>query len=1139
MGSITPMQTATALLESHAEPACMTLDQVIRKRAKTHATKALISYPQNEVDFVDYTGADLDRITRQVAWRYAEELPLIQKRQLVSGTGERHTEDRGPGSSDPSSYPNVVALVGISSLEYYITFLALQRLGITTMFVSPRLADQGHSHLLNTAGCAVAIASGPSIDNLKRIRKANRLDTDLSIIPMIDEIFIQNRRDQNLYGGLEDLPNLGFRNNDDGPGFIIHSGGTTGLPKPVPLKASAWLLQAADIVRRIPRADTLSTLPLFHSFGLATLLRGLVNGTRLSILNAARPVTAGIIRGGLDATQSQALVTVPYILKFFTETDGPGGVERLAQLRQVIAAGSAIPDELGDKIVAAGANIMHFYGQTESGALMEPPKDRLLWSWVTPLPHAAPYLKFEPVEDGDGELFHLVVLPGLKQKVFSDRPDGSYGTKDLFQRHPTEEGLWKFAARKDDMIVLVNGEKADPIPLEEAVTASPNVKAAVAFGAGQDILGLVVVRSDRATSLSHEDFVNSIRAELEAGNSRVPAYARVPSEMLVVKDADTQYPTTDKSTIIRSLFLKMFKQDIENAYVAKEQLDVANQQRGPLSAVQLSETVFRIVKEVLAPRLVDVEISEESDFFDLGMDSLQATLIRSRLLREIDIAGQVLATNVVFDRPNIRLLSEHLLLLRSGGRDEVAGKAVEDLARSLVAKYSQFGPLKPSISRGCPDAESIVSYGFPLRPLSRVMLDYTYWTRLIREPCCYLQLLTGSTGQVGAHVLSKLIRRDNVEKVHCLVRARTAEAGRTRIEAALRNAHILDELRSSELEKVVALPCDLGDPSGRLGLQPATYLSLCESVTSIIHNAWSVNFNMSLSSFESQCIRPTFDLINMALSSPLVQKPTFTFVSSIASVLQAGADLDGRVSETRHGWNSVAPMGYGQSKWVAEEMCANASEKAGLTTRVLRVGQVAGDTTHGIWKAAEAIPTMVQTALTIGALPTIEPSDSDHCYWLPVDIAAAATVEIGLLGRLGGPDLQAAKQSGCSIYHVVNPTPVKWNTQILAAVEASLKAYGVNFRVLPQREWLQRLEGSDKDVERNPPMKLLEFYRSRYGSLEVIPEPVLDVTQASQRSPSLTLEKALIDGEMIGKFVKYWAEQCWDLQSSAKEQLGI
>ena len=45
-------------------------------------------------------------------------------------------------------------------------------------------------------------------------------------------------------------------------------------------------------------------------------------------------------------------------------------------------------------------------------------------------------------------------------------------------RHPTIPDLWKFAARKDDIIVMLNGEKADPIPIEDALKVNPEVATA-------------------------------------------------------------------------------------------------------------------------------------------------------------------------------------------------------------------------------------------------------------------------------------------------------------------------------------------------------------------------------------------------------------------------------------------------------------------------------------------------------------------------------------------------------------------------------------------------------------------------------------------------------------------------------------
>lgn len=689
-----------------------TLDQVIRERAKTHQDVTLISYPAYETDFVDYTGGDIDRMTRDAARHYSQALSRVCPELDLGISSTERIETR-------TILPNslTVALVGISSLEYYITFLALQRLGITTMFISPRLADQGHSHLLNKTECRIAIASEPSYSAFERIRnETDLLAGGLALVAMIDRVFIKSS-----LAGAEKVNNsidLGFSNAGDDQGFIIHSGGTTGLPKPVPLKASAWLLQAHRMVLRNPPANTLSTLPLFHSFGLVTLLRGLVGGTRVSILNAARPITAQIIQKGLDLTDSQALVTVPYTMKRVAEAEG--GLERLGQLREVINAGSAVPDELGDKVVAAGTNIFHFYGQTECGALMEPPQDRLLWNWVTPLPHSAPYLKFEPEGSGDQNLYHLFVLPGLKQKVFSDQPDGSYATKDLFQRHPTEPNLWKFVARKDDIIVLVNGEKADPIPIEDAVMMNPNVKVAVAFGAGQESVGLIVIKSDSGSLLPHDQYLESIAPDIELGNSRVPAYARLSSDLVIVKDKDTQYPATDKSTVIRPLFLKKFEKDIENVYSARQGLACTSQGKDVVSDSQIIGIVSSAVRNQLSLKTktgelasgqedVPIDFSNTTDFFDLGLDSLQASNIRSRLLREVNLFGNSLALNVVFDHPNVELLTEHLIQIRSGTRKVPQDQDVEYIARAMLERYSQFKVVTREADARTDKGEQVVS----------------------------------------------------------------------------------------------------------------------------------------------------------------------------------------------------------------------------------------------------------------------------------------------------------------------------------------------------------------------------------------------------------------------------------------------
>ena len=49
----------------------------------------------------------------------------------------------------------------------------------------------------------------------------------------------------------------------------------------------------------------------------------------------------------------------------------------------------------------------------------------------------------------------------------------AYATSDIVVPHPTHPGLWKIAGRADELIVLSNGEKTDPVPLGKYMILSP------------------------------------------------------------------------------------------------------------------------------------------------------------------------------------------------------------------------------------------------------------------------------------------------------------------------------------------------------------------------------------------------------------------------------------------------------------------------------------------------------------------------------------------------------------------------------------------------------------------------------------------------------------------------------------------
>lgn len=68
-------------------------------------------------------------------------------------------------------------------------------------------------------------------------------------------------------------------------------------------------------------------------------------------------------------------------------------------------------------------------------------------------------------------------VPGIEQLE-------EYRTKDLFEPHPNIPNLWCWRARSDDIIVFLNGEKPNPIFMEQHIIASnPEVSGALVIGA--------------------------------------------------------------------------------------------------------------------------------------------------------------------------------------------------------------------------------------------------------------------------------------------------------------------------------------------------------------------------------------------------------------------------------------------------------------------------------------------------------------------------------------------------------------------------------------------------------------------------------------------------------------------------------
>ncbi|RMZ90613.1 hypothetical protein DV736_g2175, partial [Chaetothyriales sp. CBS 134916] len=941
--------------------------------------------------------------------------------------------DHGIQPANPAlSKAPVVALLTPSCMDAIITFLALNRLGYAVLFLSTRLTPPAYVSLMQLADC-VTIISPPRLNG---VIAEMQILMECASTPQIES------QDYRAAVGVAH-----FHRDCDSvkeskkTAWIIHSSGSTGFPKPIFISNLGCLANFRPDLGF--RSFTVS--PLFHSHALMEFGRALYAKKPIFFGNHALPVTRQNLLAALKVAQPEIICAVPYVLKLLGECEQ--GIAELAKAKVVMYGGSPCPDGLGDELVSKCVNLAGTYGATETGFIMNSfrPAGDKEWAYLRLHPPVAQHVLMDEISPG---VFECVALEGLQSKDTSnsDDPPNSFRTRDLFVRHPDPQksNYWKYLSRLDDRLTLVNGEKVLPLPIEGHIRKHQLVKEAVVFGFQRAVPGVVIFRSEYAKSLSDDDFLQAVWPQVETANRQAEAFSHIPRDLVVVMAHDKPYPATDKGTIIRAQFYEHFAAEIQAAYDHFEGGYTSN-----LTALSIPELQNFLLDKF--QRELNVSLPDaNTDVFSAGVDSLQSMRIWNIIKNTINLGdnGNKLSQNVVFECGTVTGLARHLYNLRLGIDENEDLEAAETASmQSLIDKYSTFSPHNPT------NKPSISSFAV---------------------------LLTGTTGTLCSFLLASLLKRPRISRVFSLVRADSHSSAHTRVIDSLRSRHLLDTLEAHEVAKFIALPSDLSLPS--LGLLPGDLKNVLSSVTHIIHSAWAVNFNLPLLSFEPQHIRGVYNLLEHVALRTTHSKPAhFFFCSSISTASRTpkpAVIAESPIPELHHPQNT----GYGRSKLVAERITISAALAAAMTgsrsqSRVLRIGQLAGDQINAVWNDTEAIALLIRSALpsSAGCIPSLDEQPS----WLPVDYAARAIEEIAFPSD--SDTMEPYYDSNPSlIYHILNPRTFSFTHELIPTLKAH-PAMQRDFAVVSPQDWLDSLEKSDSDVTRNPSKKLLSFWQDKYS----------------------------------------------------------
>lgn len=114
-----------------------TVDECLRRRARTDPDLPVVSYPSSGIEYVDYTFQQLDVFAYRVGKQLQAAIPSR------TSSAEKRT---------------VVAMLGPSNLEYLVTMMGLLKLGHTVLFLSTRISVPAIESLINSTGAAYLIA---------------------------------------------------------------------------------------------------------------------------------------------------------------------------------------------------------------------------------------------------------------------------------------------------------------------------------------------------------------------------------------------------------------------------------------------------------------------------------------------------------------------------------------------------------------------------------------------------------------------------------------------------------------------------------------------------------------------------------------------------------------------------------------------------------------------------------------------------------------------------------------------------------------------------------------------------------------------------------------------------------------------
>ncbi|KAI1097853.1 hypothetical protein F4804DRAFT_326332 [Jackrogersella minutella] len=356
----------------------------------------------------------------------------------------------------PAKVIPTLAYIGPNDARYVVLLIAAIKAGYKALFISPRNSDKAQINLFEKTDCrflCFPTSHRGIVEQWLQQRPMQVVE-----VPPIDDWFPSHHVQHFPY-------NKTFEQAEWDPLAVLHTSGSTGLPKPVVIKQG--MLAVSDAYHNLPSWKGLSPFirvwsedskrqfapfPLFHAGGLYLFFtRAIYWGNPVALGIIDRPLSSDLVVECLKNLDVEGILLAPIILEQMSQN--AHHIESLSRLKMVIFGGSSLSRDAGDKLSRGGVKLVNAIASTEFSPFPHyVQNDPSLWQYfvINSDIFGAEWRKIG-VED---DVYRLVVVrktedPGY-QTCFYTFPDiNEFDTGDIYKPHPTLPDYWIHCGRSD------------------------------------------------------------------------------------------------------------------------------------------------------------------------------------------------------------------------------------------------------------------------------------------------------------------------------------------------------------------------------------------------------------------------------------------------------------------------------------------------------------------------------------------------------------------------------------------------------------------------------------------------------------------------------------------------------------------